>query len=230
MPYNISIIHPSRNRPRQANKTIKHWLSMAKDKSKIEYILSVDKDDKDLVSYKHIGIDNGIYVASNRNKSAIQAINNAAKVSTANIIIVVSDDFTAFQDWDEILLKELEGKEDFVVKTRDGIQDWIITLPLMDRTYYRRFGYIYYPGFQHLWSDSELFCVAWMMDKIIMSDLVFEHHHYSVKKSKKDLINIKNDKTWKQGEKLFYERKKSNFELPKDILKKEFPYFAGFEK
>lgn len=213
MQYKISVLHPSRNRPKQAEKTIKEWLGNANDKSQIEYIMSIDKSDKDLEAYKRIGVENGIYVAINKNKSAIEAINKAAKVSTANIIIQIADDFSCFPNWDEKLLKELDGKEDFIVKTQDGIQDWIITLPLMDRKYYNRFGYIYFGGYQHLFSDTELTMVADILGRKITSKLFFEHRHYSTGKSRKDLINVRNDKSWSQGEKLYNERKKINFGL-----------------
>lgn len=228
--YKISIIHPSRSRVSEAEKTIKHWLNNAKDKSQIEYILSIDKDDSSFKRYKTLSEELGINTHIAMNKSAIEAINRAARKCNGNLIIVVSDDFECFENWDESLLKELEGKEDFIVKTQDGIQEWIITLPILDKKYYARFGYVYQPDFTHLWVDAELFCVGWMLDKIIMSHLVFPHNHYSTGKTKKDLINIKNDKTWAQGEKLFYKRKKNNFGLMDSDIKKDFPYFAGFSK
>lgn len=215
--YKISLIHPSRSRPKQANETIKNWLSKASDRASLQYILSVDKDDKDLRRYKAIGIENGTYVAVNRNKSAIEAINNAAKVSTANLIIVVSDDFDCEYNWDEKLLKELEGKEDYIVKTQDGIQPTLITLPIMDRTYYNRFGYIYSEKYVHLFSDQEMTTVGHLLGKVITLNLLFEHMHYSVGKSKKDAINIRNDKSWNQGQSMFNERLKTNFGIDNPV-------------
>lgn len=225
-----SIIHPSRSRADIAKETIKIWLGNAKNPQDIEYILSVDINDPQLSRYKKLSAELGIKTHVAMNKSAIEAINRAAKKTTGRILVVVSDDFLCEPDWDVKLLKELEGKEDFIVKTQDGIQDWIITLPVLDRKYYERFGYVYFPEFHHLWVDAELFCVAWMTDKIIMSDLLFEHQHYSTGKSEKDAINNKNDKTWSQGQKLFNKRKAINFGLPAEWIKKEFPYFAGFKK
>lgn len=221
--FNITVIHPSRNRPQQAEATIKKWLGSASNKSQIEYILSVDKTDHDLQLYRTIGKRNGTYVLTSKNKSAIEAINNAAKVSTANIIVVVSDDFNCPDNWDEKLLKEVEGKEDFFLKTKDGIQDFIITLPILDRKCYERFGYIYQPDFRHLWVDTEMAAVGHMTGRTIYSDLFFEHCHYSVNKSKKDSINLKNDRTWNQGKRLFYQRKSINFGLKPEEIVNTFP-------
>lgn len=211
--FNISIIHPSRSRPLQANSTIKKWLGRAKNPENIEYILSADKSDKDLRRYKEVGLRNGIFVSINNNKTAIQAINKATKVSTANLIIQIADDFSCEENWDEKLLKALEGKEDYLVKTQDGIQPYIITLPIMDRKYYNRFGYIYNPSYLHLWVDLELTDVGHILGKVITLDLMFEHLHYSKGKTKKDTLNVRNDKSWKQGEKLYNERKLINFGL-----------------
>jgi hypothetical protein len=221
--FKISLIHPSRNRPKQAEATINKWLSSAYDKTQIEYILSVDKNDNDLSRYREIGKQNGTYVLTSRNKSAIEAINNAAKVSTSNLIVVVSDDFDCPEHWDEKLLKEVEGKEDFYLKTKDGIQDFIITMPVLDRKCYERFGYVYFEGYSHLFCDTEMAAVGHMTGRTIYSDLFFEHCHYSVKKSKKDAINLKNDKTWGQGKRLFYKRKSINFGLKPEEIVNPFP-------
>lgn len=216
--YSITIIHPSRNRPKQADETIKKWRSNAFYPEYIEYILSVDKDDRDLRRYKAVGIENHIYVAVNRNKSAIEAINNAAKVSTANLIIVVSDDFDCPKNWDLKLKKELAEKEDYLVKTQDGIQKTLITLPIMDRTYYNRFGYIYHPDYKHMFSDQEMTAVGHLLGRVITLDLMFPHNHYSTGKSRKDSINTKNNMTWNQGSSVFAKRLRGNFGIESPII------------
>lgn len=219
MQYSITIIHPSRSRPEQAEATIKLWLGNAKDKSQIEYLLSVDHNDKDLKRYKAIAERNGIKTHIALNKSAIEAINRAARKAQGNLLIVVSDDFLAEKDWDEKLLKELEGKEDYIVKTVDCIQPTLITLPIMDRKYYERFDYIYEKGYLHMFCDEEMTTVGHMLGKVINSDLVFEHIHYSTGKFKKDEISVKNDKSWNQGKKHFNERLKTNFGIENPLIK-----------
>lgn len=219
MQYKISIIHPSRSRPREAEKAIKLWLDNAKDKSQIQYILSVDKDDRELIGYKRIAGAYGVTVHIAMNKSAIEAINRATSKSEGNLIIVVSDDFLCEKDWDEKLLTELEGKEDYLVKTVDCIQPTLITLPVMDRAYYNRFGYVYEPGYIHMFCDEEMTTVGYMLGKVIKSDIVFEHIHYSTGKFQKDSISTKNDKTWNQGKKYFQERLKTNFGIENPLIK-----------
>ena len=205
----ISIIHPSRSRPVQANATRDRWKQNADEHH--EYIFSLDLDDPTRKQYKG-------QVLLNNNKSAIAAINYAAHYATGDLLIVVSDDFDCIPHWDTLLLKALEGKEDFLIKTRDGIQPTLITLPIMDRTYYERFGYVYFGGYKHMFSDQEMTAVGHMLGRAIDVPILFEHKHYSTGKSKKDAINKKNNATWGQGKRLFKERLKTNFGIAEPVM------------
>lgn len=225
----ISCIHPSRSRPELALSTAKKWIERAG--TDIEYILSVDSSDPKLRQYydlwnNNVTIDSIIFC--NDNKSAIQAINVAAEISTEDLIVVVSDDFDCPENWVEKLLTSILGKvkssDAFIVKTQDGIQPVIITLPILSRAYYEKFGYVYFPEYDHLFCDTEMTAVAEMTGKVVQSDVMFRHNHYMVGGMKKDAINEKNNATWQQGEKLFNERKAINFGLKDEEIAK--PYSA----
>lgn len=225
----ISIIHPSRSRPSQAAATAKAWLSSAKDKGRIEYILSTDDSDPDSVNYLDAfswGLHDPTFNwLSNENKTAIEAINKAAKFSHGDLIIQIADDFNQPPfHWDEYLLSHLEGKEDYAVKTQDGIQPTLITLPILDRTYYNRFGYIYHPDYIHMSSDVEFTAVAHMLGRVITLPIKIPHNHYSTGKTPKDAINIKNDATYQHGYDTMKRRLQHSFDLnPEEVVK---PYSA----
>lgn len=207
----ISIIHPSRNRPLQALITAKNW--MAKADNQLEYILSLDVDDKDLEAYRQAFHMMNIQIIVNKNRSAVDAINKGAEISKGDILVTVSDDFDCEKGWDTELIKKTEGKADWIAKTNDHMQDWLITLPLMDRVYYNRFGYVYHPEYLHMFADTEMSCVADMLGKRIDLKMEFTHLHYSAGRSQKDKVNERADKTWSQGERLFIHRAKNNFDL-----------------
>jgi len=206
----ISLIHPSRNRARQACETALLWIDSADNE--VEYILSLDDDDESRISYLEL-FPQQVMFSSNANRSAIDAINNAAKIATGDLLIVISDDFYPFAHWDTLLLAEVAGKADFLMKTQDGIQPELITLPIMDRAYYNRFGYIYHPDYLHMFCDNELTAVGHMLGRVITSTLLFEHKHYSVGKAERDALYTRNENTWDQGLHLFSERRKINFGL-----------------
>lgn len=210
----ISIIHPSRSRPKYAATTALNWLRRADNGENIEYILSVDSDDPLLDAYiyefNRIG---DIQIVINENKSCIEAMNAGAKVSTGNLIIGVSDDFSCNQNWDSLLLTALKGKSDYCVKTQDGQQPWIITLPIMDRTYYDRFCYIYPPHIKHMFADTWMTHVADLLDRKITLGIMFSHDHYTTGKVEADALNVRNNATWAQGEAAYLEGVRTNFGL-----------------
>jgi hypothetical protein len=104
--------------------------------------------------------------------------------------------------------------------------NWLITLPIMDRAYYNRFGYIYHPDYKHMWSDTEMTTVGHMLGKIVdlqNSNAVFKHRHYTINEMQKDAVNEKNDATWNQGKSLFLERFDRDFDLRAEQIVLRFP-------
>jgi len=178
----------------------------------IEWILSLDKDDPKLSDYLAIPVRVNAKVIR-ENRSVVDAVNNGAKEAKGNIFIVISDDFVCPYLWDEVLMRYLDGKEDYVAKTQDGTQGWIITLPIMDRKFYERFGYIYNPLYTHMFCDTEMTSVGDLLGKTVKINEVFEHVHPSTGKVKRDALNIRNDKTWNQGREVYLTRWKNNFDL-----------------
>jgi len=219
----ISIIHPSRSRPDKAYATARKWLDNAG--CDVEYILSLDDDDNSDYHFRFGQVLYGVYsrienetgkwphVIRNKNRSAIDAINNAAKVATGNILIIISDDFDCPQMWGKNIIDATVGMRDWIMKTPDGIQKRIITLPIMDRVYYERFGYIYHPDYRHMWADTEMTDVAERTGRLIKSNIPFVHNHYSIGKSEKDEVSIRADATYEPGRLIYNERKIRNFDL-----------------
>jgi len=206
----ISLLHPSRSRIDKSKATIDKWLSRAD--ADVELIISIDSDDpqKELYLEAH----KGHKIIINDNRSAVDAINNAAKECTGDIMIVVSDDTDVPIHWVNKILVAVQGRSDYILKVYDGIQKWIITMPVMDRTYYNRFGYIYHPDYRHCFCDTEMTHIADILKKIIWrNDILFEHQHYCVGKAQKDAINERADASWNQGKELYLRRVMSNFNI-----------------
>lgn len=213
----FNLIHPSKGRPLKSAQTFDAWSKAAKYPEGSRWLCSLDWDE-DVSAYVDAYRDLNYTQMSpivSKNRSAVDAINNAAKDWRAEgeIFIVVSDDTEPCEYWDE-KIEKLSVVDDWILKTQDGIQPWMITMPVMDRAYYNRFGYIYHPDYLHMFADTELSCVADITGRKITSNLIFTHKHYSVTKEQPDAVNKKADSTWDQGEKLFLERYKRNFDLP----------------
>lgn len=235
-PRKITLIHPTRARHEQAFQTASRWINNAD--IVLQYILSVDENDnvdkywnlfKEIAELSSIFSFSGVPQSSdahsgiypNNNHSAIEAINKAAKIASCDLIIVISDDTDCPEHWDTLLLEQLAGKVDFCAKCDDGLQPTLITMPVMDRVYYERYGYVYHPDYKHMFADQELTAIAMMTGKYIKLPLSFPHLHYSTGKTPKDEINVKNDATWRQGEKLFADHLATNFGLENPVMKYE---------
>lgn len=210
----FTIIHPSRSRPAKSHQCIGDWLTRAG--KEVEVIISIDNDDPLKAEYQRL--HSGYNVICNDNRSAVDAINAAAKLATGDVFIVVSDDFGCPRNWAMVLQKHLNARKDYVLKTNDGIQSYIVTLPIMDRVYYNRFGYIYHPHYLHMFCDCDLTHVADVQRKLIIrNDIRFPHHHYSVTREKKDEITLRADATWNDGKRLYLQRVRDKFGLGSNV-------------
>ena len=216
----ISLLHPTRQRPQKSRETTRKWLSYAAQQGH-ELIVSID--DNDPYRGEYLRLYSEFYppstrVISNTNTSAVDAINNAAKEAKGDILIVVSDDTDVVPNWDNLILNAVIGRKDYVLRVADGIQDWIVTMPILDRDYYNRFGYIYYPEFKHMFCDTFLTHQADALKRIIWrNDIKFDHLHYSIKKSEKDDVSRKADSTFNDGKRLYLELVKKNLLLDESV-------------
>lgn len=214
----ISIIHPSRNRPYQAEKTFIHWVkNMSSITNLADYTISVDLDDIHLQTYKEkfMSVLDGIILVGSNNTCVVEAANVGAKQAKGDILVLVSDDFECQPDWDLKLIEHYSEHKNNVLKTNDTLQDWIVTLPIMDREYYESCGYLYHPDYKHMFCDTDMTHKAELEGKLKKRmDIIFKHCHYTQGETPKDQVNVKADSTWNQGEKAYLNRVMSGFGIP----------------
>jgi hypothetical protein len=208
----ISILHPSRGRSERSAQTLQKWIDRAKHPDEIQIIISVDTDDPQSCDYLSFANSINAEFTMSKNRSAVDAINKAARIAKGDIFIVVSDDTDCPEHWDRKILDVVEGKTDWLLKCPDGgTQDWIVTMPIMDRVFYNRFGYVYYPQYLHMFCDTELTAVGDLTGRIIKANIVFEHLNPVTGKTQADALNERANGTWDQGKQLFLSRSRINF-------------------
>lgn len=180
-------------------ENIQYILCLSTKDDTSAYLRAFDKVNVTIIFYN----DNGL----------VKQVNEAALHATGDLLIAVSDDFGCPDNWDALLEAKLHDKTDYIVKTEDGLQPFIMTLPMMDRTYYERFNYIYHPSYNHMYGDQELADVGQMLGRTIELDLMFPHRHYSTGKMKRDATNVRNDSFYKQDEITYRQRRNASFNL-----------------
>lgn len=218
----ITLLHPSRNRAIKAYSTYKSWINNSSKTIEINHILCLDTDDYDIPNYRTYFPGSDFVIAEN--KSMVEAVNRGAKEATGEILVLLSDDFECFPDWDIEIVKVYEanqhftGDSDWVLKTSDGCEGWIVTLPIMGIDYYKKQGYIYHPDCVHLFPDTIQTHKAELEGCLIVrNDLVFKHRHPMYDKSVPiDHVYKKSNSTWEQGKQVYLKEVRNKFGLGED--------------
>ena len=137
---------------------------------------------------------------------------------------MISDDFVPPKNWDKDLLNIRPGwsQGEFVVRINDcnnSAQDKKFTLPILTRSRYERFGYVLWPEYESMYSDTE-FGECAEMDGVVINakTLLFEHMHPTCFKRSEDDIDRQhsNPERWDRGEAIYKRRKASGFGLEID--------------
>lgn len=210
----ISLLHPSRGRSLRAFKAFQNWILTASGNYSIEHIISLDADDIELDNYRTFFKQSTFVV--NNNTCLVDAANAGAKECTGNAIVLMSDDFDAFDKWDEKIAEHyINTPSGWLLKTSDGYEGWIVTLPIMDREYYQLQGYMYHPDTRHLFADTIMTHKAELEGRMIYDNsLVFRHRHPMYDKTvATDAIYNRSNKTWAQGEEVYLRLCREKFGL-----------------
>ena len=120
--YKISCVHPT-CRPDLARKTRSKWLKLAKNPDQIEYITCFDSFNKNEIKKKIKKSKNIIELYERYSFGIVKKCNSAAKHSSANCIIVATDDTIPEKNWDEKILNAANWSNEIVLNTSDGTEE-----------------------------------------------------------------------------------------------------------
>lgn len=206
----ISLIHPSRGRAKKAHDTFRYWMDNSSGTIKIQHILSIDNDDNHRQEYFNLFTKS--LIVSGNNDCVVMATNEAAKHTTGEILIYLSDDFKCPHDWDLALVNKFAATSDpALVKVDDCLQLYkadVLTIPVMNKVLYNRLGTFWHPGYKSMFVDQDLFWVCTNNNWLIPApELKFPHEHYCNGKAEKDETYKRSDANWHHG-KAFYEKRK----------------------
>jgi len=165
----ILVKFPSRGRPEKLISTLKLYIEKAEDTARMYFVITLDSDDPTVTPklietvkalHPNIRVDVGL------SGSKIAAINrDLSTLPRFDILLLASDDMIPVMGgYDRIIRAAMERHypdTDGVLWFNDGYHErQLNTLCILGRKYFRRFGYIYYPGYKTLWCDNEFTEVA----------------------------------------------------------------------
>ena len=223
----ITLIHPSRSRPEMAHANYLNWLAKSEahtngtSKIIIEHILSLDLDEPRYDDYVRLFGAHHIVRENPSDGYVVGATNAAAKYATGNILIYLSDDFDCPKHWDRLIADKMDINLEQILKVDDCLQPMgvaVLTIPIMTKAFYNRFGYFFYPEYKSMFCDEDLYHVARIINGLVFAaDLKFPHLHPSnptkeLQGTSDNTYNRSNG-MWTQGQTLHTKRRLNNYGL-----------------
>ena len=207
MPNLISLLCPSRGRPKKLESLIKSVANTAMDPSRIEILIYVDDDDTErfeyLLSHKVLVTDPEISNLLNIDLLIDEPlrtpiINNILVERAQGDIMMIANDDLIFRDknWDVRIDEEAIKFPDeiYCMWFNDGrYQDKLCTFPILSKKWVNTLGYIEPFLFEHFNCDLWTWQIGMMIDRLhYIPDILVEHLHPDKGKSKPDKTTERN--------------------------------------
>ena len=156
--------YPTRHRWDRFVLNLQSYLDTSYDRTAMTVLMSSDTDDPMPRDVRAFLESQRVLIDVGYPKGKIEAINRSVKGIHWDVLVVVADDMIPQErGWDEIIRDDVSyhfpngfGALNYNVDPRLG-ERWrsLITLPVMTRPVYDKFGYVYNPVYVSEWCDNE---------------------------------------------------------------------------
>lgn len=232
-------------RPDSIAPALEAWLGTVSAKDSVESVMTHDMGDtatrEAMLSAQAQWESKGFRVVvgeqSDLPGDCVKGWNSAATIASGKVLISISDDFVAFQNWDVALLGCAPNgwtDADCCVLVSDGClnsQTLMATLGIITTKRYKRFGYLWYPGYQSMFSDNELAERA-VMDRALIDarHLTFRHNHWVMKSREQDVVDQVHSSPARheRGRILFEMRRRRGFPIDRGPAAVQYTPQVGF--
>jgi hypothetical protein len=212
----------SRSRPQKFFETLENIRNMAHHDD-YTILCSLDVDDPAMKTQEVLEIlkfQRRIRVIWGHSKNKVDAINrNMDTAKDFDILINMSDDMRFIQPGFDLKIIEHFEKYfldlDGVIHYPDGnVNQLLMTMSIMGKTYFDRFGYIYHPSYTSLFCDNEATDVAKILGKYkFINEQLFEHLHPAFRKSEMDEQYKHTESFYAIDGAIYKQRQSRNFDL-----------------
>jgi hypothetical protein len=167
----ILLKYPTRQRPAKFMENLDRYLTMASGLHDIHVVVSMDEADVSMNNpavHRYLNRSrDGVKIAYHYGESAgkIHAINRDIPTEPWDIVIATADDMVPLDEgWDDVIVSDLcrlfpdtDGAINYNTDPRLDEKGFhtLVTLPVIGRRLYDRFGYIYHPDYRSEWCDNE---------------------------------------------------------------------------
>lgn len=219
---NFLFKYPTRNRPNWFMQTLKTYYSMLSRKNPYRFLITLDEDDETMNNNEMRifmdGFPNLVYKYGDY-ETKIEAINADMEGEEFDILFLVSDDMIPIVcNFDNIIAERMKRhfpNLDGALHFPDGFcnesKDSAITLSIMGKKLYDRFGYIYHPDYKSFFCDTEFRDVVYRMNKAIYIPKVIVNHQWKGQANKRDTMYIRNTELGRDDRQTYKRRKAMGF-------------------
>jgi len=218
----ILVKYASRSRPKRFAEGLDSILQLANSPTDLLLSFCIDLDDPLFEEYDHILRDKveripHFQLAYGYSKSKIDAINRDIPLVNWDILVNFSDDmrFTVY-GWDHLIREGVRcnGPDVFLHYPDSTARNMLSTMSVMDRAYFERDRFIYYPEYWSVFCDNEAQEAAKLRGRYFyLGTQLFDHFHPAYGHVPWDEQYTRQQGMWDHDEKLYHYRANNKFFL-----------------
>jgi FkbM family methyltransferase len=209
---------PTRERPDRFRKSIDSIIFNIEQKGSFYVLVKLDKDDpclQEYLSLRSLYTKHPIIWNVSKSKSKVDAINRDVALLDWDVMFSWADDIIAIQPgFDDTIRKEFEDPYTWPSFWDGYRKDDLITMCVISRQNYNKFGYVYHPDYTSVYCDNEMTEIARMLGrlKVIKEPQIVKHEHPALNTEIPfdGLYNL-NDKSYDKDRQVFERRKSIGF-------------------
>ena len=195
-PIDISILLPTRGRPKPLEQCLRTLLDRAKDPSRIEVMLAFDNDDTENIAHfvnviqpylDDLGVEyNAIQFERLGYMRLNEYLNELAEHSQGSWLFFWNDDAVMkTQDWDQVIRDN--GQEFYLLRAETNHEHPYAIFPILPKKWVEITGHLSPHQINDAWTSQ----VAWMLDIVKTIPVMVHHERY-------DLTGENLDETFKE--------------------------------
>jgi hypothetical protein len=210
--------YTTRSRPHHFERGMQSILAnINPENTKYQILVSVDYDDGSMeAALSKYEEHSNVLICKGYSTNKINAINRDVEKANNDwdILVNMSDDMCfKVKGFDDIIRKNFDNLGQ-CLHFPDGNTIEIITLSVLGRKFYDRFGYIYHPDYISLWCDNEQTDVAKIVGAYkFVNEYLYDHLHPAFGKAQLDAQYLKTEGYYQADSYTYNRRKAINFGL-----------------
>ena len=232
---NLLVKMPTRQRPHKALPLLDQYIRYASGEQPMHLVICVHHDDATMrnpeveqrildQAARAMQKNITLYMVPHRGKTKVDAYNANPQYDLWDIQVATSDDMVPrLHGYDKIIVELMQEKfpgTNGILHFNDGHRaEQLMSLPIVGRTWYNRFNYVYCPEYVSLYCDNEMMDVARLTGTYYYDErVVIEHCHPAFIGETRDPLLNHTESFYDRDGAVYQARKEAKFYLKDGLL------------